>query len=188
MFSSTKRISEQQLIDEVKHLLGKRVVKHSRATEAVISDGRSLFLTYTWIYTFIASKEITISLGPSASSIVISGNFENSLIEDASRSGASTKEIEALRAKHEEVYGSIASRFNKAIQDEDAHYDPLYMREVSKVAMGIIAEQCTGKTLEALTRENGFDGFSKYLIISKHCNEFYRDVKKLLAKRKLITS
>jgi len=55
---------------------------------------------------------------------------------------------------------------------------------VATEALNLIAEKISGKKITQL-RSEGFDGFSKFLIISKHCLQFDKEVSKLLSKRTL---
>jgi hypothetical protein len=189
MFSSTKKVSEQQLLNEIKTLLGKSVLKHSKVAESSIGEGKdSVFMLYVWIYTYLATQSMVHHLGLSTSTIVLQGKLEDMLIDEASSSGQDSESTTKLKANHKKVYKAIADRFNKAVAKEEAYYDPLYMKVVSKIAVSVLAENYTDKSLEDYANEIGTTNFKKLLVIIAQSHEFNNDISKLLSKRTLATS
>lgn len=189
MFLSVKKVSEDQLLNEVKALLGKSVVKHSKVVESSIGEGKdSVFMLYVWIYTYLATQAMVHHLGLSARTMVLEGKLEVMLIDEASSSGQDRDSITKLKSNHERVYKAIADRFNKAVAKEEAYYDPLYMKVVSKVAVSILAENYTNKSLEDYANEIGAVNFKKIIVIIAQSYEFNSEINKLLSKRKLTTS
>ena len=187
MFSRTKKIDEQQLISEVKEFIGKRAIRDSKAAQLTMNDSTPLFMTYVWIYTYIAGDALGDRFGRiKSSTILLLGNLEDSLIDAASQSGTTDEEIESLQETHRKVYENISQKFRETVAEEEAYHEPLYARTVSRVAMDIVTRECTNKSFDDLGKEHGFDGISKFLIVSRHCIIFRRDLGKLLSKRILI--
>jgi len=81
-----------------------------------------------------------------------------------------------------EKYENLSNKLHKA--NSSRGDDVFKIKLVATEALNLIAEKISGKKITQL-RSEGFDGFSKFLIISKHCLQFDKEVSKLLSKRTL---
>ncbi len=189
MFSSTKKVNEEQLLNEIKSLLEKSVLKHSKVAESSIGEGKdSVFMLYVWMYTYLTTQAMNRHLGLSTSTMVLQGRLEDMLIYEASGGGQDSESTTKLKANHKKVYKAVSERFNKAVAKEEAYYDPLYMKVISKVAVSVLAENYTDKSLEDYANEIGTTNFKKLLVVIAQSHEFNNDISKLLSKRTLTTS
>lgn len=181
MFSSSKKVNEQQLVNEVKGLLGKHVMKHSRQAEALSNSNSSLFMMYVYIYIYIAQQEIWdkcgLLKGLSAGNLLI-----NSLIRDVAK-GANPQDADATEKQQRKIYEKVSDRLHKA--NASKGNNDFDIDTVAHEAMMLVAEKITGKNFSQLQSE-GFDGLGKFLVVTKHCIDFDREVSKLLSKRVLV--
>jgi hypothetical protein len=182
MFSSTKRVNEQQLISEVKQLLGKHVTKDSQRAESITGAANSLFMLYVYFYIYIAQRQIWdncgLLKGLSAGNLLIA-----SLIADVAKGASNDADSKIVEKQQRDIYETISNRLHKAnATDGD---DEFSINLVATEAMSVVAEKVTGKKISEL-QQGGFDAISKFLIVTKQCSDFDKDVAKLLSKRELV--
>lgn len=184
MFSSTKKVSDEQLIDDLVKLLGKYVPSHSQKAEEVLGgSAESLFLFYTWLYTYLSTQAMAHNLGVSTRTLALEGKLEDYLIEYASSSAPKNDEKDKLIVAHKKEYEGIAQNLGDAFMKEA--YTAAYIEPVAKAAVVELTRLYTTKPLQEFADEIGGAEFKRFLIVVNQCYEFNAAANKLLSKRVL---